>query len=111
MSNIYQRIGEAVASQGSITLVAALNDEEREVLQKTGFKCVGTMDINGILVHVYDTSAKEPAITSIEDFFKPTPAKKPYTASYDVPVGDGIWLEKAYNPSTDGWLYNSYIAK
>ncbi|QCW18987.1 hypothetical protein 7t3_0466 [Salmonella phage 7t3] len=59
MSGIFQRIGEAIASQGKITLVAALNDEEANILMGAGFKKAGTMDLNGSLVDLYEVKVQQ----------------------------------------------------
>lgn len=66
--SIYQRIGEAIASQGKITVVAALTFEDEEVLRTSGFKKIGTMDLNGVNVDLYEVklntvSAKSNVLT------------------------------------------------
>lgn len=53
MSNIYQRVGEALTSNGKITVVAALNEQEDEVLSNSKFDKIGSMDINGTIVNLY----------------------------------------------------------
>lgn len=59
MADIFQRIGEAIASQGKITVVAALNDIEEKVLQGAGFKMVGTMDLNGSVLKLFEVKIQQ----------------------------------------------------
>lgn len=63
--SIFQRIGEAIASQGKITLVAALTPDEGIVLTNSGFKKVGTMDIEGSLVDLYEVKVTQVINTTL----------------------------------------------
>lgn len=53
MSNIYQRVGEALTSDGKITVVAALNERDELVMNASQFPEIGTLDINGTVVKLY----------------------------------------------------------
>lgn len=57
--SIYQRIGEAIASQGKVTLVAALTPNDEHVLKTSGFKKVGTMDLNGSNIDLYEVKVTQ----------------------------------------------------
>jgi|AGFT01.1.fsa_nt_gi hypothetical protein len=59
MADIFQRIGEAIASQGKITVVVALNDVEEKVLQGAGFKMVGTMELNGSVLKLFEVKIQQ----------------------------------------------------
>lgn len=75
--SIYQRIGEAIASQGKVTLVAALTSAEEEILKNSGFKKAGTMDLNGSNIDLYEVK-----VTQIINTQTP-----PYTG-IRTPIGD-----------------------
>ena len=79
MSNVYQRIGEAMASQGKIKLVLALNEDERTVLKNAGFTSAGFVDINGSNVEVFDISPKPVYIPTIQtdDWWNKTIPRSP----------------------------------
>lgn len=57
--SIYQRIGEAIASQGTVTLVAALTYAEEEILTGSGFKKIGTMDLNGTNIDLFEVKVTQ----------------------------------------------------
>lgn len=121
MSNLYQRIGEAMTSQGKITLVLALDDEESALLRNANFVSRGFVDINGGIVEVFDATKTVvhttlpaqndwwtkpgPSITPFPSQPWTTSTPSPYTATY-TPDGTGV-VPRTFNgtvsnvPNTD----------
>ena len=105
MSNLYQRIGEAMTSQGKITLVLALDEEESALLRNANFVSRGFVDINGSVVEVFDATKTVvhttlpqtndwwtkpgPSITPFPSQPWTTTSPSPYTATY-TPDGSGV---------------------
>lgn len=105
MSNLYQRIGEAMTSQGKITLVLALDEEESALLRNANFVSRGFVDINGSIVEVFDATKTvvHTTLPQPNDWWtKPGPSitpfpsqpwiatsPSPYTATY-TPGGSGV---------------------
>lgn len=56
--SIYQRIGEAVTSKTD-NLVLALTFAEEQILEGGNFLLVGSLDLNGTKLRVYDVSQKK----------------------------------------------------
>lgn len=114
MSNLYQRIGEAMTSQGKITLVLALDDEEAALLRNANFVSRGFVDINGSTVEVFDATKTVvhttlpvqndwwtkpgPSITPFPTQPWTTSTPRPYTATY-TPEGTGV-APNTYRGST-----------
>lgn len=115
MSNLYQRIGEAMTSQGKITLVLALDDEEAALLRNANFVSRGFVDINGSTVEVFDATKTVvhtttlpvqndwwtkpgPSITPFPSQPWTTSTPRPYTATY-TPEGTGV-APNTYRGST-----------
>lgn len=85
---IYQRIGEAIASQGKVTLVAALTFAEEEILKNSGFKKVGTMDLNGTPIDLYEVKVTQVANTPVPPYNgirTPYPGVQPYKTNETYP--------------------------
>lgn len=76
--SIYQRIGEAIASQGKITLVAAITPNDEHVLKTSGFKKVGTMDLNGSNIDLYEVKVTQIINTQAPYTGIRSPLDKPY---------------------------------
>lgn len=75
MSNIYQRVGEALTSDGKITVVAALNERDELVMNASQFPEVGTLDINGTVVKLYrvtqESKHKFERVIAKQQIYKP----------------------------------------
>ena len=111
MSNLYQRIGEAMTSQGKITLVLALDEEETALLRNANFVSRGFVDINGSTVEVFEATKTVvhttlpvqndwwtkpgPSITPFPSQPWTTSTHSPYTATY-TPDGTGV-KPRSYN--------------
>lgn len=97
MTNIFQRIGEAVASQGKITLVAALTPAEGEVLKSAGFKKVGSTDIDNNIIDIYEVKINQ--VINTTDYQK---IRAPIKDSWPY-VDENPWKQnyKMYGDSTD----------
>lgn len=128
MSNLYQRIGEAMTSQGQITLVLALDFAEAELLRNSNFPSRGRIDLNGSILEVFDVVKTVSTVvpgTPSNDWWKVAPLKRepwqtdPWTATY-TPTGTGVApntyngtvsnaLDAAYNPLSilDDHLFSS----
>lgn len=84
MSNLYQRIGEAMTSQGKITLVLALDEEESALLRNANFVSRGFVDINGSIVEVFDATKTvvHTTLPQPNDWWtKPSPSTSPFTTT------------------------------
>lgn len=84
MSNLYQRIGEAMTSQGKITLVLALDEEESALLRNANFVSRGFVDINGSIVEVFDANKTvvHTTLPQPNDWWtKPSPSTSPFTTT------------------------------
>lgn len=122
MSNLYQRIGEAMTSQGKITLVLALDDEEAALLRNSNFVSRGFVDINGSTVEVFDATKTVvhttlpvqndwwtkpgPSITPFPSQPWTTSTPSPYTATY-TPEGTGV-APNTYRGSTTSLIDAAY---
>lgn len=85
---IFQRIGEAIASQGKVTLVAALTPQEEHILTTSGFKKVGTMDLNGTNIDLFEvkvTQVVNAPVPPYNGIRTPYPIIKPYTTDDTYP--------------------------
>lgn len=90
--SIYQRIGEAIASQGKITLVAAITPNDEHVLKTSGFKKVGTMDLNGSDIDLYEVK-----VTQVVNTQAPyTGIRSPYPGTQPYKTDDGY--PRKYEP-------------
>lgn len=90
--SIYQRIGEAIASQGKITLVAALSISDDEVLQKSGFRKVGTMDLNGATIDLYEVKVTQVINTPPYNGIR-QPNPEPFPRSFPPKKYEQQWPE------------------
>lgn len=85
---IYQRIGEAIASQGKVTLVAALTPAEEHILTTSGFKKVGTMDLNGTNIDLFEvkvTQVVNAPVPPYNGIRTPSPGVQPYKTNDTYP--------------------------
>lgn len=122
MSNLYQRIGEAMTSQGKITLVLALDDEEAALLRNANFVSRGFVDINGSTVEVFDATKTVvhttipvqndwwtkpgPSITPFPSQPWTTSTPSPYTATY-TPDGSGV-VPRSFNGTISNEMHTAY---
>lgn len=110
MSNIFQRIGEAVASAGKITLVVALNPEEAGVLSGSGFKKVGTVDLHGEWVDVYEVKIQQIVNTQPHQIKVPIKDEKP-SWPYNGPQWPDNKNYRLYGDSSDASGQVNYRGK
>lgn len=113
--SIYQRIGEAIASQGKITLVAAITPNDEHVLKTSGFKKVGTMDLNGSNIDLYEVKVTQivnaPApYTSIRSpLDKPRKYEQQWPENYRLyTYGTGTPPDVQYRGSTTSLMDAAY---
>jgi len=102
MTNIFQRIGEALASQGRITLVAARTPSEGEVLKIAGFKNVGSTDIDGDLIDIYEVKITQVINTPPKQIKVPIKDEKPSWPYQDPwPKNYRLYSNSSSTPSTN----------
>lgn len=110
MSNVYQRIGEAIASSNKISLVIALTVEEQNILRNSGFKPVGTVDVNGSVLEVFEV---RPNVQNKElpGLVKRSPESwvntGPYRATFTPDGGTGV-SPTQYRGTTTSVLKDAY---
>lgn len=103
MSGIFQRIGEAVASQGKITLVAAFSSTDGEILKGAGFKKVGSTDFDGELIDIYEVKIQQIVNTQPHQIKVPIKDEKP---SWPYNNNHPMYSTSSSTPSTVSYRGN-----
>lgn len=111
--DIYKRIGEALASQGKITSVLAMNAEEVKIMTDGGFALLGSVDINGTIVQVYSIEQPEPEPDEFQEFHY-TPLKSVYYdkdgmghVAYEGKPWEQFYSEQAQKYETFLWSFKN----
>lgn len=89
-TNIYQRIGESLASKGLYDIVSANTPGEEAILVDAGFTKVGSMKQEGQIVSLYKLEQKVKEVVKIVE----VPSKQnswPWNNHKEVPSQPGIW--------------------
>ncbi|EBS4516361.1 hypothetical protein DQT32_02890 [Salmonella enterica subsp. enterica serovar Braenderup] len=90
MSNIYERIGEALLSNGEHDIIRAENKHEEDVLTKAGFTKVGSIKEGDQVVALFKIEQKTKEVIKIVE----VPSKQqswPWNDHKEVPGRPGIW--------------------
>lgn len=100
MSNIYERIGEALLSNGKHDIIRAENKHEEDVLAAAGFTKVGSIKEGDKIVALFKIEQKTKEVVKIVE----VPKKEnswPYNNEKSYPFGrpdPGIWYYNEKNP-------------
>lgn len=100
MSNIYERIGEALLSNGKHDIIRAENKHEEDVLAAAGFTKVGSIKEGDNIVALFKIEQKTKEVVKIVE----VPKKEnswPYNNEKPYPFGrpdPGIWYYNDQNP-------------
>ncbi len=90
MSNIYERIGEAILSNGQHDIIRAESELEADVLTKAGFTKVGSMKEGDVIVALFKIEQKTKEVIKIVE----VPSKQqswPWNNHKEIPSQPGIW--------------------
>jgi hypothetical protein len=98
MSNIYERIGEALLSNGKHDIIRAENKHEEDVLTKAGFTKVGSIKEGDKVVALFKIEQKTKEVIKVVEV--PTKEKQwPYNEQNPFRKPDpGIWYYNDHNP-------------
>lgn len=100
MSNIYERIGEALLSNGKHDIIRAESKHEEDVLTTAGFTKVGSIKDGDKIVALFKIEQKTKEVIKIVEI----PKKEnswPYNNEKSYPFGrpdPGIWYYNEKNP-------------
>ena len=99
MSNIYERIGEALLSNGEHDIIRAENKHEEDTLTKAGFTKVGSIKEGGNIVALFKIEQKTKEVVKIVEVPKTTWPYNDQSHPFRKP-DPGIWYHNNH------WMNN-----